>query len=130
MATAAFSVRMDEELKKNFERICKSFGFSVNDAINLFATAVVNERQIPFEIRSKPWTGEEAKLLFERVRAEVLSKNPNGMTLDEIDAIIDETRNEKDDIIKRIEKGLLEARNDNVMTIKETAEYIRKELGL
>ncbi len=92
MATAAFSVRMDEELKNNFERMCESFGISMTAAINLFATAVVNERRIPFEIRSKTWAREEAKDLFESARARVLSKYPNGMTLDEINAIIDETR--------------------------------------
>ena len=92
MATAAFSVRMDEELKNNFESMCESFGISMTAAINLFATAVVNERRIPFEIRSKSWTREETKDLFESARARVLSKYPNGMTLDEINAIIDETR--------------------------------------
>ena len=92
MATAAFSVRMDEELKNNFERMCESFGISMTSAINLFATAVVNERRIPFEIRSRSWTREEARELFETARARVLSKYPDGMTLDEINAIIDETR--------------------------------------
>ena len=96
MATAAFTVRMDEELKNNFERTCESFGISMTAAINLFATAVVNERRIPFEIRSKPWTREEALLLFETARAQMLSKYPNGMTLDEINAVIDEVRKQKD----------------------------------
>lgn len=92
MATAAFTVRMEEELKNNFERTCESFGISMTAAINLFATAVVNERRIPFEIKSKSWTREEALLLFESARAQALSKNPNGMTLDEINAIIDDVR--------------------------------------
>ena len=92
MATAAFSVRMDEDLKSNFERMCESFGISMTAAINLFATAVVNERRIPFEIRSKTWTREEAEDIFESARAHVLSKYPNGMTLDEINAIIDKAR--------------------------------------
>ena len=92
MATAAFSVRMDEDLKVNFEKMCESFGISMTAAINLFATAVVNERRIPFEIRSKSRTKEEARELFESARAHVISKYPNGMTLDEINAIIDESR--------------------------------------
>ena len=92
MATAAFTVRMEEELKNNFERTCESFGISMTAAINLFATAVVNERRIPFEIKSKSWTREEALLLFESARAQALSKNPNGMTPDEINAIIDDVR--------------------------------------
>ncbi len=96
MATAAFSVRMDENLKNNFEMMCESFGISMTAAINLFATAVVNERRIPFEIKSKTWTKEEAKCLFESTRARILSKYPNGMTLGEINSIIDEARNQSD----------------------------------
>ena len=92
MATAAFTVRMDEDLKINFEKMCESFGISMTAAINLFATSVVNERRIPFEIRSKSLIEEETRELFESARARVLSKYPNGMTLDEINAIIDESR--------------------------------------
>ena len=92
MATAAFSVRMDEDLKINFEKMCESFGISMTAAINLFATAVVNERRIPFEIRSKSLIEEETRELFKSARAHVFSKHPNGMTLEEINAIIDESR--------------------------------------
>ena len=95
MTTAAFSVRMDENLKNNFERMCESFGISMTAAINLFATAVVNERRIPFEIRSKTWTRGEAIMLFESARAQALSKNPNGMTLDEINTEIDAARKQR-----------------------------------
>ncbi len=88
MATAAFSVRMDEDLKINFEKMCESFGISMTAAINLFATAVVNERRIPFEIRSKPSSREEALKNLREARAQALSKNPDGMTLEEINAEI------------------------------------------
>jgi len=96
MATAAFSVRMDENLKNDFERTCESFGISMSAAINLFATAVVNERRIPFEIRSNALAREDALRLFESARAQVLSKNPNGMTLEEINAEIAAVRGQRD----------------------------------
>ena len=92
MATAAFSVRMDEDLKRDFERMCESFGISMTAAINLFATAVVNERRIPFEIRSKPVGREEALRAFETARAQALAANPDGMTLEEINKEISEAR--------------------------------------
>ena len=97
MATAAFTVRMDEDLKNKFENMCESFGISMTAAINLFATAVVNERRIPFEIRSKSRTKEEVRELFELARALVLSKNPNGMTLDEINEVIEAARAQETD---------------------------------
>ena len=50
MAQAAFSVRMDENLKKQFEGLCSDFGMNVTTAFTIFAKAVVRERRIPFEI--------------------------------------------------------------------------------
>ena len=94
MATTAFSIRMDENLKNNFERMCESFGISMTAAFNLFATAVVNERRIPFEIKAKTVTKEEALFNIETMRTQALSKNPNGLTLDEINEEINKTRNQ------------------------------------
>jgi len=50
MAQATFSVRMDDSLKKDFDRMCSDFGMSMSTAITVFAKAVVRERKIPFEI--------------------------------------------------------------------------------
>ena len=94
MTTVSFIVKMDEGLKNDFEKICDSFGISTNSAINLFATAVVNDSHVLIEIMNESRTGEEAKDLFEIVRSQMLSRYPDGMTLDEINAIIDNTRNE------------------------------------
>lgn len=82
---------MDENLKNDFEKTCESFGISMTAAINLFATAVVNEQRIPFEIRSKSLARKDAMKLLESARAQVLSNNP-GMTLDEINAEIEASR--------------------------------------
>ena len=50
MAQAAFSVRMDEDLKRQFEGLCSDFGMNVTTAFTIFAKTVVRERKIPFEI--------------------------------------------------------------------------------
>ena len=52
MALATFSVRMDENLKKQFDILCSEFGMNATTAVNVFARAVVRERKIPFEIQS------------------------------------------------------------------------------
>ena len=41
MAQATFSVRMDENLKKQFDALCSDFGMTASTAINVFARAVV-----------------------------------------------------------------------------------------
>ena len=61
MAQTTFSIRMDSDLKKDFDKLCEEFGMSMSTAINVFARAVVRERRIPFELRSphcirrQPW---------------------------------------------------------------------------
>ena len=45
-----FSVRMQSELKEQFDRTCKDMGMTMSTAINIFATTVVREHKIPFEI--------------------------------------------------------------------------------
>lgn len=47
------SVRIDKDVKEQFERICKSMGLNVSDAINIFVRKVVSEEAIPFEVKIK-----------------------------------------------------------------------------
>ena len=50
MSTTAISIRLDSDIKKQFDKLCKEFGISTNAAFNLFARAVVREKAIPFSI--------------------------------------------------------------------------------
>ena len=53
MAQTTFSIRMDSDLKKDFDKLCEDFGMSMSTAINVFARAVVRERRIPFDVASR-----------------------------------------------------------------------------
>ncbi len=50
MAQATLSIRMDENVKKQFDAFCSEVGMNTSVAVNLFAKAVLRERKIPFEI--------------------------------------------------------------------------------
>ncbi len=50
MAQTTLSIRMDENVKKQFDAFCTEVGMNTSVAINLFAKAVLRERKIPFEI--------------------------------------------------------------------------------
>ena len=54
MANTTFSIRMNNELKKEFEKFCSNVGMNPTTAFNLFARTVVRERRIPFEISDIP----------------------------------------------------------------------------
>jgi len=50
MAQTNLNIRMDEELKKNFDMICTELGLNMTAAINIFARAVVRKHGIPFDL--------------------------------------------------------------------------------
>jgi len=50
MPQTTFSVRMDSEVKKQFDDFCEKVGMSATTAFNLFARAVLRERRLPFDI--------------------------------------------------------------------------------
>jgi len=93
MATATFSIRMDNGLKKNFAEICESFGMTVSTAINVFAKTVVNQKKIPFEIIS-PYS-DDFMSSVNSLRNEAKKNKVSGMSLEDINKIIKATRKEK-----------------------------------
>lgn len=48
---AVVSVRMDDEVKKQFEKFCDSIGISVSAAVNMFARMALREDRLPFDVR-------------------------------------------------------------------------------
>lgn len=92
MAQATFSVRMDSDLKNEFEALCGSFGMNVSTAINVFARAVVREKRIPFEISAvNPSTRERGLAALLALR-ESAKANGVDMSMDEIDEEIRKAR--------------------------------------
>jgi len=93
MAQATFSIRMDEELKRQFDQLCADFGMNATTAFNVFARAVVRERRIPFEIEaSKEVTRASGMQAFLALRAEAKQNGIQDLTLDEINEEIRQTR--------------------------------------
>lgn len=50
MAQVNVNIRMDSELKHQFDAFCSDVGMNMTTAFNVFARTVVRERKIPFEI--------------------------------------------------------------------------------
>ena len=100
MAQATFSVRMDENLKQQFDSLCADFGMTASTAINVFARAVVRERKIPFEISSpkSDVTREQAMRAFLALRSLAKKDFPQGMSLDEINEEIRKARSGEGDV--------------------------------
>ena len=93
MATATFSIRMENSLKKSFGEICDSFGMTISTAINIFAKTVVNQKRIPFEIKA-PNSDNLMDAVYS-LRKDAKKNKVRGMSLSEINKIIKATRKER-----------------------------------
>ena len=95
MAQATLSMRVDDTLKKNFDRICDDFGFTSTAAITVFMKTVVRERRIPFEIKAstKEQINKDALAAFLEMRAAAAEAGIQDMSPEEINAEIQKTRN-------------------------------------
>lgn len=95
MSQAAISFRGDEALKRSFDSICDQLGLSNSTAYTLFMKAVVRERRIPFEVKidSDEEIRSKAIQAVARMRAATAESGMTDMSLDEINAIIDDVRN-------------------------------------
>lgn len=85
MAQTNINIRMDEDLKKQFDAFCADIGMSMTTAICVFAKTAVRERRIPFEItaESDPFYSP-ANLA--RLRKSIAQMEATGGTVHEVDA--------------------------------------------
>ena len=95
MAQVSMTVRMDSQLKQNFDALCSRMGMSINAAFNIFANAVVRTRSIPFRISANPIEMEDQALKeFREFKSMVAASDRPELTLDEINEEIRLTREE------------------------------------
>ena len=66
MAQTNINIRMDGNLKRDFERLCGDLGLTMTAAFNVFAKTMVRQRRIPFEI-SMDVPNTETVAAFEEV---------------------------------------------------------------
>ncbi len=50
MAQSVLSVRMDEQLKQEFDAICEELGMSMSTAVTMLAKKMSREKRLPFEV--------------------------------------------------------------------------------
>jgi addiction module RelB/DinJ family antitoxin len=97
MAQVSMTVRMDSQLKQNFDALCQQLGMSANAAMNIFANAVVRTRGIPFKVGlEEPKVQNPALRRFLEYRESLTADDSRPeMTLDEINEEIRLARKER-----------------------------------
>ena len=83
MAQTNINIRMDENLKKQFDSFCSEVGMSMSTAFNIFARTVVRQRKIPFEISTEkdPFYSAEN---IERLNKSIEQMEKTGGTIHEV----------------------------------------------
>ena len=94
MKQTATTIRMDADLKAEFDKLCDQFGMSANTAFNIYAKAVVRQRRIPFTIEADPISEimENGRKAFYDLRRAAVENGTAGMSLNEINEEISRVR--------------------------------------
>jgi DNA-damage-inducible protein J len=69
--TTMVNFRMDVNLKREMESVCREMGLTMTSAINMFAAKVTRERRIPFEVTADPFYSDANVRHLSRVVAEI-----------------------------------------------------------
>lgn len=86
MRQTATTIRLDADLKAEFDKLCEEFGMSANTAFNIYVKTVVRQRRIPFLIETDPIdeVTERGRRAFWEIRRMAAENGTAGMSLEEI----------------------------------------------
>ena len=68
---AQISLRIDDDIKKTAEQVCKDMGMSMSTAVNIYLKKLGRERRIPFEITADPFYSAENTAVLDRRIADI-----------------------------------------------------------
>ena len=93
MANTNINIRMDSDLKRQFEAFCADMGMTMSTAFNVFAKKAVREYRIPFEIGAEI-PNAETKEALQEVRQ--MKADPSlGKTYTDVDAMMEDSQKPK-----------------------------------
>ena len=97
MAQSALTIRLDSDLKMQFDSLCEEFGMSTNTAFNIYVRQVVRSRRIPFTIEApaKYDMMDKGRAAFYDMRQTAADAGIQDMPLDEINEEIRLARESK-----------------------------------
>jgi DNA-damage-inducible protein J len=97
LSTARISVNIDEEVKKDAQKVLSEIGMDLTTAIDLLLRTIVREERIPFDLRTKKSYSEEIyrqyiRAELEESKAEASDPGTKWLSHDDVTAKLDEQR--------------------------------------
>ena len=86
MSQTNVNIRMDENVKRQFDAICSELGLNMSTAFNMFAKTVVRQNKIPFELSVDPFFNEFNQA---RLRSAIANRDKGTVTktMEELEAM-------------------------------------------
>ena len=97
MNSVNVTIRLDEDIKKDFDVFCENVGINITTAFNMFVRATLRSRELPFPVTDVKYRADYGglKSALRDAQAQTLQNGASDMTLDEINTIIAECRAEQ-----------------------------------
>ena len=67
MSQTLVNFRIDEETKKEMEKVCDELGMTMTTALNIFIKKMIREKRIPFEVSIDPFYSENNIKYIEKI---------------------------------------------------------------
>lgn len=90
MAQTLINVRIDEDVKKSMEEICKELGITMSAAFNIFARKMSREKRIPFDVSIDPFYSDNNMKALEKSKKELKDGKVIVKTMEELEAMENE----------------------------------------
>jgi DNA-damage-inducible protein J len=84
------SVRMDDDLKQDFDDVCNELGLTMTTAITMLAKKMTREHRIPFEVSVDPFYSQSNMAALNESLDQMRQGKTVTKTLEELDAMADE----------------------------------------
>lgn len=90
MAQSTVNIRMDEDIKREFDRVCNELGINMSIAINILAKKMIREERIPFEVSVDPFYAKSNTEALRRSAKQIEDGNVVVRSLKELEEMASE----------------------------------------
>lgn len=87
---ANINIRMDADLKQDFDKVCDDLGMSMTTAITIFIKKMTREKRVPFEVSMDPFYSASNMAAIEHSLEQLKQGKVVVKTMEELEAMENE----------------------------------------
>lgn len=84
------NVRMDADLKREFDKVCNDLGLTMTTAVTILAKKMTREKRIPFEVSMDPFYSESNLVALDHSIQQLKEGKVVIKTMEELEAMANE----------------------------------------